>query len=147
MWWRTNARQKPGECRKSKLNRDAVRRNKYVDTDTKTSRTFWNVLYSDGHSGDLWDDEMIRWCIDQEAGTHPGIQVTKTNHPLSEGNSVSAKHASDDCRPDSFLNSTSIDADSFVFHNDKKILIDSLLITDHLPGGWVVSKLDRYELL
>ena len=26
---------------------------KYCDKDSKTSRTFWNVLYSDGKSGDL----------------------------------------------------------------------------------------------
>ena len=29
----------------------------------------------------------------------------------------------------------------------KDSLSDSLLITDHMLGGWVVSKLDRYELL
>eukprot|EP01043_Picozoa_sp_COSAG02_P004865 COSAG02_NODE_129_length_34796_cov_26.576015_21_plen_56_part_00 len=29
----------------------------------------WNVLYSDGKSGDLWDDEMIKWNIDREAGS------------------------------------------------------------------------------
>ena len=78
---------------------------KYVDIDTATSRTFWNVLYSDGNSGDLWDDEMIRWCIDQEAGSTPGHYVSKTSHPLTDtANTVDSSY----CRPESFMNSDKI---------------------------------------
>eukprot|EP01043_Picozoa_sp_COSAG02_P056482 COSAG02_NODE_6701_length_3413_cov_30.264937_4_plen_156_part_00 len=50
---------------------------RFCDKDTKTGRTIWNVLYSDGISGDLWDTEMISWCIDCEAGQQPGSLVVK----------------------------------------------------------------------
>eukprot|EP01043_Picozoa_sp_COSAG02_P038053 COSAG02_NODE_2904_length_7775_cov_45.519802_3_plen_295_part_00 len=77
---------------------------KYCDKDSKTSRTFWNVLYSDGKSGDLWDDEMIKWNIDREAGSLCGPQVTKTSHPKSSSSSsnVSTNNAQASNRPEPY---------------------------------------------
>ena len=39
-----------------------------------------NVLYTDGKEGDLWDDEMIKWCIDRVDGT-AATPIIKTDRP------------------------------------------------------------------
>ena len=41
----------------------------YHDVDTKTGDPFWNVIYSDGVTGDLWASEMVKYCIDKIDGT------------------------------------------------------------------------------
>ena len=50
----------------------------YTDMDTKTGEIFWNVLYSDGTTGDLWASEMIKYCIDFVDGTSDCPVVAKT---------------------------------------------------------------------
>ena len=50
----------------------------YTDMDTKTGEIFWNVLYSDGTTGDLWASEMIKYCIDFVDGTSNCPVVAKT---------------------------------------------------------------------
>jgi hypothetical protein len=63
-----------------------------IDTDSKTGRVFWTVIYSDGVSGDIWDNELIKYGIDYEQGQSPGLFTTKESHPKA----VEAESGSDD---------------------------------------------------
>ena len=98
---------------------------RYCDKDTTTSRTFWNVLYSDGYSGDLWDDEMIKWCIDYDAGQQPGVQMIKTSHPKSGEQRPETKQSMHVSTPDSFMNDEQLGGESFATIDDVCYLTDA----------------------
>jgi hypothetical protein len=107
---------------------------RYVDKDTETGRTFWNVLYSDGKGGDLWDDEMVKYCIDKVDGCTPGIKIIKTDHPLAIAKANSAAAADSVIRevPESFMNSESKGGDSFKIIDDIPYLIDPVICKERL---------------
>ena len=104
---------------------------RYCDVDTKTRRIFWNVLYTDNRAGDLWDDEMIKWCIDHDAGTICGPQVTKTNHPsvpaIEDANASAAVR-----RPDSFQCIAAGTENSYIEVDGVRHLVDPSLCNELL---------------
>lgn len=90
-----------------------------VDVDSKTGKTFWTALYSDGIYGDLWSDEMINYGIDFTAGQSPGLHTSKKSHPKAEASAVVPQTSSCD------------DADG----------------TDSVPAGWIQSQDDGSLML
>lgn len=117
---------------------------RYCDKDTKTGKTFWNVLYSDNTAGDLWDHEMISWCIDYEAGQVPGAIVTKRGRNESKEQSISSMNVK---RPDSFTDSTQVGNESTLVKDDTSYLVDSTVMKArlYLHDGYYTSHGDTFK--
>jgi hypothetical protein len=108
---------------------------RYCDKDSKTGRTFWNVLYSDGKSGDLWGDEMVLWCIDYDAGQNPGPLSIKRSHPLlqlSDESTTSTTTSMHVRRPESFMNSEVFGDESTILVGETSYMIDSDIVKQRL---------------
>ena len=117
---------------------------RFCDKDTRTGRTFWNVLYSDGISGDLWDDEMISWCIDYEAGQQPGPIAIKTGR----GEQRAIANASKMVRnPDSHSGFNTPDDESTLVIDDVAYTIDTETMKQRLyeHDGYYTSHGDTFK--
>ena len=130
-----SVKRRPAYQQKGNSNGTSSRAN-HVDVSeldkTSKGRLFWNVLYSDGKAGDLWDTEMIKYCIDCVDGKTPGLKTIKTDHPLSVSAAAGTINSDDDVRPESYGNSESQGGESFVLVDDINYLIDNEICKQRL---------------
>ena len=117
---------------------------RYIDQDSATGRTFWNVLFSDDIDSDLWDDEMVKWAIDYVDGRAPGRKIVKRANGVRRKVEQPSKR-----RPESYeTGPVDSGGDSrFIIMDEKSVLIDSDLCKIRLKehDGYYTSHGDTFK--